>query len=254
MAETASAVVAGRTKQGLVAEALSSEIQQGKYRVGDLLPSEPQLSQRFGVSRHTVRAALRTLQQLGLVSSQQGVGSQVQQTQLVSRYSHSFNSAEDLLQYATTTRMRVLGHEEIVIDAASAERFGCKAGEHWWRIRTVRLPPRGRTVLAYSEVHIPLAFGAVLKEAEKSREPIFALIERRFHETIVEIQQDITCLSRLTPEEAASLEVPGDAAGMEITRRYIGRKGRVLEVARSVHPAEIFKYSMRVQLRHGTAP
>ncbi len=245
-------VGAARTKQGLVAEALSSEILGGRYRVGDLLPSEPQLTQQFGVSRQTVRAALRSLQELGLVRSQQGVGTQVCETRLVSRYTHSLDSAEDLLQYATTTRVRVLGQEEVAVDAALAAQFGCKAGEHWWRIRTVRQDPSGRAVVACSEIHIPLAFGPVLKEIARTRQPIFALIEQRFHETITEIRQDITCISRISPQEAQLLDVPPGSPGMEITRRYLGRQGRVLEVARSVHPAEIFKYSMRVRLRHGS--
>jgi GntR family transcriptional regulator len=254
MAEALAGVAAGRSKHSLVADALSSEITGGKYKVGDLLPSEPQLTQRFGVSRHTVRAALRTLHQLGLVSSQQGVGTQVQETRLVSRYSHSFNSAEDLLQYATTTPVRMLDRTEVAVDAAMAAQFGCKPGEHWWRVRTVRLDPSGRSVVAYSEIHIPLAFGAVLTETKRSRQPIFALIERRFGETIVEIQQDIACIARMKPEESTHLQLPARSPGMEITRRYIGRNGRVLEVARSVHPSEVFKYSMRVQLRHGTKP
>jgi GntR family transcriptional regulator len=252
MPRSAAGIGAGLSKHGLVAEALSSEIQGGKYKVGDLLPSEPQLSQRFGVSRHTVRAALQTLHRLGLVSSQQGVGTQVQETRLVSRYSHSFNSAEDLLQYATTTPVRVLDRAEVAVDATMAAQFGCKPGEHWWRVRTVRMDPSGRTVVAYSEIHIPLAFGAVLNETAKSRQPIFALIERRFKETILEIEQDIACIARMKAEEASHLQVPRNSPGMEITRRYIGRNGRVLEVARSVHPSEIFKYSMRVQLRHGS--
>jgi DNA-binding GntR family transcriptional regulator len=239
-------------KHGLVAEALSAEILGGGYQLGELLPSEPQLSLRFGVSRHTVRAALQTLQRHGLVSSQQGVGTRVQETQLVARYSHSFTSAEDLLQYATSTAVRTLDRKEVAVDAAMAAQFGCKAGEHWWRVRTVRTDPSRRTVLAYSEIHIPLAFEAVLNEAAKSRQPIFALIERRFKETITEIQQEITCIARLRPAEATQLHVPRNAPGLEITRRYIGRHGRVLEVARSVHPSEIFKYSMRVQLHHGT--
>lgn len=247
-------VGAGLSKHDLLAQALRAEIESGKLKVGDLLPSEPQLAQRFGVSRHTVRAALQTLQRLGLVASQQGVGTRVQAARLVSRYSHSFGSAEDLLQYATTTPVRTLEREEVVIDAARAAQFGCKPGEHWWRVRTLRLDPAGRAVVAYSEIHIPLAFGAALDEAPRSREPIFALIERRFGETIVEIRQEITCLRKLTAAECAHLQVPRNSPGMEITRHYLGRQGRVLEVARSVHPAEVFKYAMRVQLHHGTNP
>lgn len=241
----------GMTKHGLITKALSEEIRAGNYQVGDRLPSEPELSLRFGVSRHTVRAALRTLQELGLVSSRQGIGTQVQATRAVSRYSQAFNSAEDLLQYATTTRVRVIDREEIVIDADLAAQFGCKVGEHWWRLRTVRSEPSGRTVVAYSEIHIPLAFGAVLQEIAGSRQPVFALIERRFNESIVEIQQDIACLCEMKADESRHLKVPPDSPGLEITRRYFGRNARVLEVARTVHPPGVFKYSMRVQLRHG---
>ena len=244
----------GLTKHGLVAQALSSDIRGGKYKVGDRLPSEPQLSQRFGVSRHTVRAALRTLNLQGLVSSQQGIGTQVQETRLVSRYSHSFGSAEDLLQYATTTRVQVIDRTEIAVTAEMAAQFGCKEGEHWWRVRTVRLEPSGRSVVAYSEIHIPLAFGSVLDETASSRQPIFALLERRFNETIVEIQQDIGVIASMRADESTYLKVPPGSPGMEITRRYFGRNGRVLEVARSVHPSELFKYSMRVQLHHGATP
>lgn len=242
------------TKHGLIAHALSSEICGGKYKIGDRLPSEPQLSERFGVSRHTVRAALRTLNQQGLVSSQQGIGTQVQETRLLSRYTHSFSSAEDLLQYATTTRVRVIDRKEIVVSSDMATQFGCKPGEHWWRVRTVRSEPSGRSVVAYSEIHIPLAFGSVLDETAKSRQPIFALVERRFHETIVEIQQDIAVIASMRADESTYLKVPPGSPGMEITRRYLGRNGRVIEVARTVHPSEVFKYSTRVQLHHGATP
>jgi GntR family transcriptional regulator len=239
------------TKHGLVAEALTAEIRAGRLRVGDLLPSEPQLSQRYGVSRQTVRAALRTLQQQGLVGSQRGVGSTVLGTQVESRYSQSFSSAQDLLQYATTTPVKVVEREEIVVDAATAARFGCKPGEHWWRVRTLRMNPKGRTPIACSDIHIPLAFAAVLDEIPWSPQPIFALIEQRFGQAAVEIHQELVCLAKLGARECALLKLPARSPGLEVTRRYIGRDGRVLEVARSVHPPDTFRYPMRLQLRNG---
>jgi GntR family transcriptional regulator len=239
------------TKHALVSDALSSEIRRGRYKVGDRLPSEPELSLRFGVSRHTVRAALRTLQELGLVSSQQGVGTIVQDNRLVSQYTHSFDSAQDLLQYATTTRARMLDRTEVAVDGKLAIEFGCKLGEHWWRVRTVRSDPASDSVVAYSEIHIPLAFGAVLDEASRSRQPIFALIEKRFAQTITEIRQVITCVTAVDDEAARYLKVPAGSPALQFTRFYLGTDNRVLEVARTLHPSEVFKYSMRVQLRRG---
>lgn len=238
------------TKQALIADALFSGIQAGKYKIGDRLPSEPELSLQFGVSRHTVRAALRALHNRGLVTSQQGVGTIVQEVHPVLHYSHGFTSAQDLQQYATTTNVRVIDRIEFAVNAEQAAQFGCKPGEHWWRVRTVRSEPSGHVVVAHSEIYIPLAFGAVLRGSGRSKQPFFALIERCFNETITEIQQEITCISRVTTEQAAYLKVPPESPAMQITRRYLGNGGRVLEVARSFHPSDVFNYSMRVQLRH----
>ncbi|MDB5890757.1 MAG: GntR family transcriptional regulator [Polaromonas sp.] len=239
------------TKHGQIADALSTEIRGGRYSPGDLLPSEPELSQRFGVSRHTVRAALRSLSDLNLVASEKGIGTRVQQTRPVLRYSHGFSSAEDLLQYATTTKVRVLDKTEVAVDDEMAERFGCKTGEHWWRVRTARKDPVGDSVVAYSEIHIPLAYGAALQGLSRSRQPIFSLIVHRFGVTISEIRQEITCIAAVTREEAQFLHVPEGSPAMQITRRYFGENRQVIEVARSLHPNEVFKYSMRVQLNHG---
>ena len=60
-----------------VVKALRAEILRGVYPVGTILPSETNLLERFGVSRHTIRAAVRHLRDLGLVESHQGLGSVV---------------------------------------------------------------------------------------------------------------------------------------------------------------------------------
>jgi GntR family transcriptional regulator, transcriptional repressor for pyruvate dehydrogenase complex len=53
---------------------LESAIARGDYRPGDKLPSERELVATFGVSRITVREAIRSLEALGLVYVQQGRG------------------------------------------------------------------------------------------------------------------------------------------------------------------------------------
>jgi DNA-binding GntR family transcriptional regulator len=242
------------TKHSLIADALSKDIQSGKYKVGDRLPSEPELSERYGVCRHTVRTALRTLQDLGLVASQQGVGTRVQETRLAEHYAYDLSSTEDLLQYARDTSARRVDTQEVAIDAETAAYFDCQPGERWWRVRTVRSEKNGTGVVAYSEIHIPLLFGAVIKQQSRSGEPFFSLIQRHFHETIQEIRQDISCIASMSAEECRFLKVPRGSPGMQITRQYLGLGGKPLENVRSVHPAELFKYSMRVQLRRGARP
>lgn len=56
---------------------LTELITSGKLSAGDYLPSEPALSKQLGISRPTVRLALRTLETRGLVAIRQGIGAQV---------------------------------------------------------------------------------------------------------------------------------------------------------------------------------
>jgi GntR family transcriptional regulator len=58
-------------------EILKEEIERGTWRPGDLIPSEAQLEQRFGVSRTVVRQALDVLQADGQISRVKGKRSMV---------------------------------------------------------------------------------------------------------------------------------------------------------------------------------
>lgn len=57
----------------LVAE-LSADIRNDVLRPGDKLPIEPELAQRFGVSRTVVRESVQRLQAMGMVEVRRGVG------------------------------------------------------------------------------------------------------------------------------------------------------------------------------------
>ena len=57
-----------------ISQRLEREILQGIWTVGDNLPNEKRLAQRFGVSIGTVRRAIETLESAGFVQKMQGLG------------------------------------------------------------------------------------------------------------------------------------------------------------------------------------
>lgn len=57
-----------------IAATLRAEIAAALYRPGDKLPTEAELSARFGVNRHTVRHALSALADEGIVNPRRGAG------------------------------------------------------------------------------------------------------------------------------------------------------------------------------------
>jgi len=66
--------VTGEPLWAAIAATLRTEIATGAFRPGDRLPSEAELSRRFGVNRHTLRRAVSDLIGSGLLRSRQGAG------------------------------------------------------------------------------------------------------------------------------------------------------------------------------------
>lgn len=60
-----------------IADAISSYISGNCLKPGDKLPSERELAARFQTSRHSVREALRVLENQGIITSQMGSGTYV---------------------------------------------------------------------------------------------------------------------------------------------------------------------------------
>ncbi|WP_375691158.1 phosphonate metabolism transcriptional regulator PhnF [Pseudooceanicola sp. LIPI14-2-Ac024] len=80
MTETAYAAAPRKTPLWQsISAALTADIAEGRYVPGDKLPTEADLSARFGVNRHTVRRALAEMADLGLTHARRGAGVFVKQ-------------------------------------------------------------------------------------------------------------------------------------------------------------------------------
>lgn len=60
-----------------IAEHIQQKILNNEYKIGDKLPTEPQLTQLFSVSRNTIREAIQSLNNAGIVETKQGDGTYV---------------------------------------------------------------------------------------------------------------------------------------------------------------------------------
>ena len=84
-----------------IASSIERKIVTGKYQIGDRLPTEPQLSEFFGVSRGTVREALKILLSAGILETVQGSGTFVKASERLQIEMHRTleNSSEkDILE------------------------------------------------------------------------------------------------------------------------------------------------------------
>ena len=228
-------------KYAVLAAQLAAAIREGTYAPGDLLPSESELTQRFGVSRHTVRSALRSLFEKGLIISQRGRGSIVQSIPSAPRYTQAWDSIEDILQYAHKTPREILDSKQIIVDIALGKWLGCSPDYPWWEIATRRQSEPGGPIIASSKIWVPDNFGDAVAKLTHSSEPLFMLIEREYGCTFAEIRQTIS-IAEADAREARDLNIQTGTSVMCVVRRFTDERGGVLEVSRTVHPVENFRY------------
>ena len=233
-----------------VAERLSLAIGEGIYRVGSLLPSEAELCAQFGVSRHTVREAIRRLQQAGLVVSEHGIGTRVERDRVEARYVQTLASISDLWQYVKDTRRKLLALRDVRPAEARIELPGDPAVP-WRMLEGIRYLVKGRQPVSWTLIHVHPNYAKIISRTTDDAVPIYSLIERRFGLRVGRVRQEIAALA-IPADIAELLKVPAQSPGLAIVRYYESENGEVVEATLSIHPAERYRYSMRLELAYGT--
>ncbi|WP_449279430.1 FadR/GntR family transcriptional regulator [Leucobacter sp. GX0328] len=85
------------------AAAIRAEILSGRWPVGNAIPAEPELASQLGVSRGTLREALRSLQYAGLLEIRRGDGTYVRsRSEVGTALAHAQPSLRDVLEARAT--------------------------------------------------------------------------------------------------------------------------------------------------------
>jgi GntR family transcriptional regulator len=105
-------------------EALRTWLSTGRHRAGERLPPEQELSAHLGISRGTLRTALRRLEESGEIVRRQGSGTYVGRTSATTLD----EGLEKLVSYSELARRRGVSVEvgELTIEE---QRLGPEAGE-----------------------------------------------------------------------------------------------------------------------------
>ena len=111
-------LTSGKKLYEQVLERIKGMIAQGTYQKGDMLPSEKELMEMMGVSRITVRQALRLLSEAGFIETRKGKGSfiLIDHTQLTPELSTMRDYRRGFLE---STDARILLEPAIAQKAAS---------------------------------------------------------------------------------------------------------------------------------------
>ena len=131
-----------------IADTLREEIRRGEHAVGRYLSSEAELRRRFKVSRHTVRDALRVLDDLGLIARRRGAGSIVRNAEVNRHFDQALRSIADLLQYDESSDFLARYTDRLVADQQLAGWLHTRLGTECILLHGVRVGRRTRRPIA----------------------------------------------------------------------------------------------------------
>lgn len=209
---------------------LRGRLAKGEWQVGDQVPTDEALMRHFGVSRHTVRAALDVLVADGMIKRYRRRGSFV-----VARPPQAdmrmLTSLDDLVSSSFPTAPILLGAATVRCGPEIA--VALRLGDDMRALCIRALRKAGEAPYAYSIIHIPRVFARALPRDWRdciASVPFIGLVTAANGLTVhraVQVAQAVDA----GPAVAAILDVAPGAPLLLLERTFLAREGAALEHA-----------------------
>jgi GntR family transcriptional regulator len=226
-----------------LAERIQEAIQKGTYREGEKIPTEQELMKRYGVSRVTVRLAMRELLRRGRIIRKQGMGTFVRKKTFTQNIDEIFGFFPSLVRRGLNPILRVLEYEFIAPDDEIHKILELAEGD--WVLRMVRQYILEKSIVMIGQVYIPRTIAEHWTPAEAAQKNTFRLIEENAGMAIAFSDLKITAVSA-KGRLAKWLECPKGSPLLQIRRVACALDHRPLEYAIFYFPAEAYEISTRI--------
>ena len=213
-----------------------------EYRPGDLLPSERELSDRYGLSRTTVRLALQELERLGLVIRQHGRGTFVaDRSAQTTNLSQAYSFSEQMRSMGREPSTTILEFSVIEADKNLAEHMGTRIGERLYKIK--RLRSADDMPMMVERSYLPVRKFMTLKRPMLEKKALYDIVEQDFREKIgVAEEEFFESIAR--PADAHLLDISEGAPVLDLIRTTYNTSNEIVEYTLSVARADQFKYKV----------
>lgn len=168
-----------------IRDALRDQIETGKYREGDRLPSESELGEEFNAARMTVRHALSQLVFENLIVRSPGRGSYVaprRQGAATIDSASQMSFEEQISAQGRTPTLKLLAFERTLASPEVADRLHIPRGEPVYRLERLRFVDKELTGL--ENRHIVDDVGKRIAKSDVKTTSTFQLLEAALNEPL----------------------------------------------------------------------
>lgn len=229
--------------------ALISAIESGEWQSNQQLPNEGQLAENFGVSKITVRQALRELADLGYIRREQGRGTFISKCKLDQGPRELTSFSEEMRRHQLNASSRVIEHYEIEASARVAEALHLRPGERVFVLTRLRLA-EGEP-MGIQTAHLPVAMTPGLVGADLEHSSLYEVLRTRYGLQPAEARETYHAV----PAETAPAALLGIAVGspvFSVERVTYLPDGKPFEYVKSIMRGD--RYSIILQLAANRMP
>ncbi|MET8828666.1 GntR family transcriptional regulator [Streptomyces sp. NPDC004610] len=226
-----------------LAQQLEAAIERGELPPGNLLGNEVDLSGRLGLSRPTVRQAIQSLVDKGLLVRRRGVGTQVvhRKVKRPLELSSLYDDLEAAGQQPTT---RVLRNEPVPAPAEAASALGLPEGTPVTLLERLRLTHD--LPVAFLVNYLPT--DVLTPETLRLEATGLYRALRTAGITLHSAHQTVGARSA-TPEEGLLLDEPPGAALLTMRRTAYDVTGRPVEYGTHIYRASRYAFDFQLLVR-----
>lgn len=176
----------------MLAQEIEYAIETGVYMEGDKLPSERDLSKKFGVQRGTVRSAISILADKGMVVSRERAGHYVAPKRIDFNID-AYNSRKALIeQMGKSTKVKLLTFEKINVTSKMSKVTGWPVDTQVYRIMRLRYAAGKPMGLERTHIRCELAPG--LTESDVNNKSLYATLANKYNEHIYYASSKVTAV------------------------------------------------------------
>ncbi|SMF16787.1 transcriptional regulator, GntR family [Azospirillum oryzae] len=222
-------------------DALATRVARGEWGPDTALPSENQLTAETGLSVGTVRKAIQTLVDEGLLERRQGSGTYLRKRAFNASLFRFF-AVQSADGEATIPSSRIIARTAAIAPAAVAKILGTADC-----IRLDRLRGQSDALLLSEEIWLPRArFDGIVELDESQFGPLlYPLYHERFNVFIASAVDDVS-FAAASAKVAARLGLAEGAPTAVIERTAFTVDGTAVEWRIAQGPAERFRYRSRL--------
>lgn len=221
---------------------IQKKIQNGDYQEGDLIPSERELSESYGISRMTVRQALNHMVAEGLLVREKGRGTFVAKRKIEQRNIDSFSESARRKGLVPSTQVLHFSKEEPGEEISGV--LGLSSGDLVYVIK--RLRSANDIPVALEEVFIPAELCPGLESFDLTTS-LYKIINDSYSISIAYMDNIIEA-SMPTSEEKRLLKVSSMVPVLRVSGVSFTSTHQKLSYERDVYRADQYAYNARIFL------